>query len=287
MNSNQDVGKGAIVITGASTGIGRATALRLDKEGFHVFAGVRKQSDGDSLKSASSEVVPVLIDVIDPVSIAGAFRVVKESVGVKGLAGLVNNSGISLAYPVEFFPLDQILMQLNVNLVGHIAVMQAFLPLIRKGKGRIVNIGSIGGIRPIPSLGIYDASKAGMHALTDALRMELSIWEIPVILVVPGNIATPIWTKPSLATNLSGMAQEYYAPLMDRITRTVEKMAGKGLPPEAAADIVFKALTVKKPKARYVVGRDALLQVIMTKLLGGKAQDALVWQSLGKKPKAK
>ncbi len=286
MSSNRIVEKGAVVITGASTGIGQATALSLDKAGFRVFAGVRKQSDADALKdAASSRLIPIILDVTDQATIAESARVVEKSVGAKGLAGLVNNAGISLSYPIEFFPLDQAMKQLNVNLVGHIAVMQAFLGLIRKGKGRIVNIGSIGGIQAIPTLGLYDASKAGMHALTDALRMELSVWGIPVILVIPGNIATPIWSKPNLAGDLSGPAKEYYGPMMESLASAVEKMPGKGLPPEAAAKVVLKALTAKKPKTRYIVGKDAVLQVIMSKFLGNKIRDALVLLSLGKKPK--
>ncbi len=293
MNSNRIADQGAIVITGASTGIGQATALFLDKAGFQVFAGVRKQSDADSLKQkSSSRLTPIILDVVDNASISEAALVVEESVGTKGLAGLVNNAGISTACPIEFFPLDIALKQVNVNLTGQISVMQAFLPLIRKGNGRIINVGSIGGIQPIPSLGLYDASKAGIHALTDVLRMELSIWGIPVILVIPGNISTPMWKKSGDATkelleSLPEVAQELYGPMMDNIGRTVEKMAGKGLPPEAAAKVVFKALTAKKPRTRYIVGLDAVFQVIMSKFLGIKIRDALVWLSLGKKPKTR
>lgn len=288
MNSNRIAEQGAVVITGASTGIGQATALALDKAGFRVFAGVRKQSDADSLKQiSSSRLTPIILDVLDHAAIGEAARVVAETVGTDGLAGLVNNAGISTACPIEFFPMDLALEQLNVNLIGQIAVMQAFLPLIRKGNGRIVNIGSIGGIQPIPSLGLYDASKAGIHALTDVLRMELSGWGIPVILVIPGNIATPIWKKSGDATkklleSLPKLAGELYGPMMDNIASSVEKMAGKGLPPETAANAVLKALTVKKPRTRYIVGLDAVLQVMMSKFLGNRIRDALVWLSLGK-----
>lgn len=281
-----DAKRGAVLITGASTGIGQAIALLLDKSGFQVFAGVRKQSDVDSLKLASSSrLTPVMLDVADHTSIRNAARVVEKSTGTKGLAGLINNAGISIACPVEFFPMDEAVRQLNINLLGQVAVIQAFLPFIRKGNGRIINIGSIGGIQSVPSLGLYDASKAGLHALTDALRLELSAWGIPVILVIPGNIATPIWKKSGdaakkLLESLPKPAQELYGPMMDDIGHTVEKMPGKGLSPEAVAKIVVEALTVKRPKTRYIVGADAILQVILSKFLCSKIRDALVLRSL-------
>jgi NAD(P)-dependent dehydrogenase (short-subunit alcohol dehydrogenase family) len=283
MNSRQCEEKGAVVITGASTGIGRASALHLDKTGFQVFAGVRKRADAESLmRESSSRLVPIIIDVADQASVSEASRVVGKTVGTKGLSGLVNNAGITISCPIEFFPLDQALKQLNVNLVGHIAVMQAFLPLIRKGYGRIVNIGSIGGVQATPTMGLYDASKAGMHALTDALRMELSPWGIPVILVIPGNIATPIWTKmQNSVLGLSGAARELYGPMVNAIDRSVKKMAGRGISPGVVAGIVLKALTVEKPKARYMAGPDAVVQVIMSKLLCDKMRDGLVMKVLG------
>ncbi len=292
MGLNRVAEQGAVLITGASTGIGKATALFLAKTGFQVFAGVRKQSDADLLNHvSSSRLTPIMLDILDHASISEAGRVVEDSVGTKGLAGLVNNAGISISCPIESFPLDQASRLLNTNLLGPVAVMQAFLPLIRKGNGRIVNIGSIGGIQPIPSLGLYDASKAGIHALTDVLRMELSGWGIPVILVIPGNIATPIWKKSGDATkkllkSLPKLAQELYGPMMDNIANTIEKMAGKGLPPEAVGSAVYKALTVKKPRTKYIVGSDATFQVIMSKFLADKIRDALVLRSLRKDTKA-
>jgi len=290
MNSKSVAGKGAVVVTGASTGIGKATALYLDKAGYQVFAGVRKQADADALKEVSTAgLTPVMLDVADQTSIAQAARVVDEMMGAQGLAGLVNNAGIATSCPIEFFPLDQASTLLNVNLIGQIAVTQAFLPLIRKGKGRIVNIGSIGGIQPFPSGGLYNASKAGLHALTDALRMELSEWGIPVILVVPGNISTPVWEKTGgqvkdLMAGIPQRGQELYGPLMADLGQALGKMAGKGTPAVAVARAVRDGLTAKKPKARYIVGTDASLQVIMAKFIGSKIRDSLVLRSLRKSP---
>src|SRR3972149_6942761 len=188
--------RGAVVVTGASTGIGRACVQRLDTMGFRVFGGVRREVDGESLKSETSDrVTPILIDVTDSVSIASAAEVVAAAVGEAGLAGLVNNAGIPVPGPLEFLPLEDIRRQLEVNVIDQIAVTQAFLPLLRKGRGRIVNVGSIAGKFATPFLGPYTASKHAMEGLSDALRQELRPWGIHVALVEPGSIATPIWQK--------------------------------------------------------------------------------------------
>src|SRR5439155_3574156 len=146
----------SIVITGASTGIGRACALRLDRMGFRVFAGVRKTEDGEALKQQASErLTPVVIDVTDVASIARAAEMVAAEVGEAGLAGLVNDAGIAVAGPLEFIPIEELRKQLEVNVIGQIAVTQVFLPLLRKGHGRIVNMGSISGRLAVPLLGPY------------------------------------------------------------------------------------------------------------------------------------
>ena len=189
-------GTRAVVITGASSGIGEACALRLDKAGWRVFAGVRKEADAERLKQEGSErLTPVFMDVIDEGSIMKAEETVRNAVGEVGLAGLVNNAGVGIHGPLEFLLLEDLRRQLEVNTIGQIAVTQAFLPLIRKGRGRIVNIGSIGGKMATPFLGPYSASKFAMEALTDSLRQELRPWDIHVAIVEPGSIATPIWDK--------------------------------------------------------------------------------------------
>ena len=185
-----------MVITGTSTGIGEATAIRLADEGFSVFAGVRQLADGEALrKQTSHEVIPLIIDITDGAAIASAVEAVTKAVGDAGLAGLVNNAGIVKPGPIEFQPLADFRRQLEVNLVGHVAVTQAFLPLIRRGHGRIVNVGSIGGRLVLPLHGAYSASKFGMEAISDALRIELRQWSIPVSLVDPGASATAIFGK--------------------------------------------------------------------------------------------
>ena len=174
MSNDGSVIRGPVVITGTSTGIGAATALYLAEQGFQVFAGVRRDADGEALQQRSSHgLTPVILDITDARTIASAVDSVSAAVGKRGLAGLVNNAGIVKPGPLELQPIDDFRRQLEVNLVGQVAVTQAFLPLIRKGRGRIVNVGSIGGRLVLPLHGAYSASKFGIEAVTDALRLEL------------------------------------------------------------------------------------------------------------------
>ncbi|WP_456426505.1 SDR family oxidoreductase, partial [Rhodocaloribacter sp.] len=188
--------KNNVVITGASTGIGKACALDLDARGFAVFATVRRAEDAKALEAeASPRLRTLFLDVTDAASIAAAAETVAGSVGEAGLHGLVNNAGIAMAGPLEGMPLDAFRRQFEVNVTGQVAVTQAFLPLLRKARGRIVNMGSIGGISVLPFVGAYCASKFAFEALTDSLRMELAPWGIEVVIVEPGSVATPIWGK--------------------------------------------------------------------------------------------
>ena len=181
-----------VLVTGASSGIGEATALRLARAGWRVLAGVRASADAERLRAAAGErLEPVTIDVTEPATIAAAA----EGLGDEPLHGLVNNAGTALAMPLEFLPLDQFRRQLEVNLVGQVAVTQAVLPNLRSARGRIVNVGSIAGRSSLPFLGAYAASKHGLEAVTDALRVELRPFGITVTIVEPGTIATPIWRK--------------------------------------------------------------------------------------------
>ena len=275
--------RGAVLITGTSTGIGKATALCLDRMGFRVFAGVRKQSDGETLRRESSErFTPVIVDLNETESIDRAFDTISESVGEAGLSGLVNNAGIPLEGPLEFFPIDDIRKGLEVNLVGHITVIQRFLPLIRKGQGRIINIGSIGGVMPIPFGAPYNASKAAMHALTVTLRRELLPSGIHVSLVVPGSIRTEIWKKIQEQTgHLSQDVIERYGNEMEALRRAAEKTSGKGIPPESVGEVVGEALTKKRPRTCYTVGLDAKLQRLAAVLLPDRIQDWVVSRMIG------
>jgi NAD(P)-dependent dehydrogenase (short-subunit alcohol dehydrogenase family) len=283
---------GAVVITGASTGIGEACALRLDKTGFYVFAGVRKPEDGERLKSqASGRLVPLIIDVTDAATIEAAAHTVSDTAGEGGLAGLVNNAGVSVPGPLEFLPIDELRRQLEVNVIGQIAVTQAFLPLIRKRRGRIVNMGSIGGRMATAFLGPYNASKFAMEALTDALRQELRPWGIHVSIVEPGSIATPIWEKGQaygdhLEQNLPAQAMALYGTSVAALRKAAVELEKRGIPPDEVAKFVEHALTARTPKTRYVVGRDAQLQRVLIKVAPDRLRDRLVAQQLGLPGKA-
>ncbi|MCC6795967.1 MAG: SDR family oxidoreductase [Candidatus Hydrogenedentes bacterium] len=283
--SNSD--KGAVVITGASTGIGEACALHLDKLGFRVFAGVRKEADGDALRSkASAGLETILIDVTDLESIARASTVVAEAIGAGTLAGLVNNAGISINAPLEFLPIDLLQKQFDVNVTGQIAVTQAFLPVLREGKGRIVFIGSTSGRLAIPMGGPYCASKFAIEALTDSLRMELKPWGIDVAVVQPGAIDTPIWEKSlaagdALLASLPPRMMELYAPLIDKVINGAKNSAKGAVSPQCVADAVAHALTASRPKTRYLVGKDARVQMLLT-YLPDRWRDFLIMKLIDK-----
>lgn len=276
----------AVVITGASTGIGAACARHLDALGFTVFAGVRREQDGAALvTSISQRVRPILLDVTDSASIAAAAQVVEQTLATiapnTGLAGLVNNAGIAVPGPIEAVPLADARRQLDVNVLGPMAVTQAFLPLLRIGRGRIVNMSSIAGLAATPFLGWYGASKFALEALTDALRMELQPWGIEVCSIEPGAIATPIWERSAgLAEQVSRAADPerlaLYETALARVRDVIQQAAGRAIAASAVAQVVGEALTVLRPKTRYLVGTDAKFRAWMKQLCSDRMQDRLV-----------
>jgi NAD(P)-dependent dehydrogenase (short-subunit alcohol dehydrogenase family) len=280
-------GRGAVVITGASTGIGRACALHLDNLGFQVFPGVRKEADGDALRSEASErLTPLLVDVADQASIEAAADTVTRTLDGQGLAGLVNNAGITVTAPLEFVPIDELRHQLEVNVIGQVAVTQAFLALLRKARGRIVNVSSIGGRVALPFLGPYAASKFAVEGLSDSLRRELRPWGIEVSVIEPGSVATPIWEKGVAAGDrlLEQMPPEGHALYGESVAKLREVAAAtarRGMPPEEVARTVERALTAPKPKTRYLVGRDAKVRARMKSVLPDRAFDRLIARALG------
>ena len=272
---------GNIVITGASSGIGRACALHLDQLGFHVFAGVRNPADGDALKSKSSErLSPILLDVTSEHSIARAVR----SIGDAPIAGLVNNAGIVVGGPLEMIPIALWRKQFEVNVIGQVAVMQAFLPLLRAGRGRMVNIGSIAGRSALPFTSPYCSSKFALEGITDSLRMELRQWGISVSIVEPGAVRTPIWEKSLADANEALSAApphliELYAPLLAKIMAATALAAKQAAPVEDVVKAVEHALTAPKPKTRYVVGNDAKLRIKLN-WLPDLARDSLIMKKI-------
>jgi len=287
MAGGPNVLKGAVVITGASTGIGMACALHLDGLGFRVFAGIRKECDGRSLSQRSEgRITPLLIEVTDSSSAAAAADHVARAMGNAGLSGLVNNAGIVVAGPLEFLPLPEIRKQFEVNVLGQIAVTQAFLPLLRQARGRIVNMSSIAGRVAFPYIGPYSASKYALEAISDALRVELLPWGISVSVVEPGDVATPIWKKSTVAAqetarSFSAQAMELYGHSLDAVTRTSEKTAASAFDPVYVARAVEHALTAVNPRTRYMVGPGVRLRAMLKKVLPDRLFDQLIVNYIG------
>lgn len=262
-----------VLVTGASTGIGHATATHLRSRGWHVLAGVRRQQDGESLAAQGIEVV--LLDVTDEASIAAAAK----QVGERPLHGLVNNAGVAIGGPLEFLPVERLRQQLEVNVVGLVAVTQALLPALRRGTGRIVNIGSVGGRVASPFIAPYNASKHAVEAITDSLRQELAPWGMHVVVVEPGSVSTPIWAKgveqvKEARETLPEEAVERYGAEMAAFDKIMQRMDRMGIPPVKVAQVVEKALTSSRPRPRYLVGPDAHVQVGLKTLLPTRVLDA-------------
>jgi NAD(P)-dependent dehydrogenase (short-subunit alcohol dehydrogenase family) len=276
---------GAVVVTGSSTGIGRACALGLAAKGFTVYAGVRKPEDGEALVAAArGRLEPLLVDVVNADEITAAAKRVGEETGGR-LAGLVNNAGVSVAGPVEAVTLEDYRRQMEVNLFGQIAVTQAFLPMIRAAKGRVVFISSIGARGGISYLSPYNASKAALSAVGDSLRQEMRRFGVGVSTIEPGSIATEIWRKgieaaPEIRAALDPEMDALYGDELDKLERLAAKAGARGLDPDTVFQAVEHALTAAKPKARYTIGREAQAQRAARALLPASAFDKVVAREL-------
>lgn len=279
--------QGTVLITGASTGIGQACALLLDRLGFSVFAGVRQDIDAQTLQQkASQKLIPIFLDVTDAESIASVVDKVTNTVGNVGISGLVNNAGIAVPGPLELLPIAEFQHQMNVNVTGQLAVTQAFLGLLRQGRGRIVNMGSIAGKSPTPFLGAYNASKFALEALTDVMRMELKPWGISVSIIEPGSIATPIWNKSLTQAeigqdSLPESALDLYGQAMNTVRQKMQTIAARGISADIVAQAVVHALSAKQPKTRYLIGQDAKIQAVLKHILPDKLHDRLILYSMG------
>jgi NAD(P)-dependent dehydrogenase (short-subunit alcohol dehydrogenase family) len=261
--------------------------LELDRRGFRVFAGVRSAEAGQRLQQqASPRLTPLMLDVTDAASIAAAVATIRAAVGDAGLAGLVNNAGIAICGPLEVLPLDQLRRQLEVNVIGQIAVIQAVLPLLRAARGRIVNVGSLNGTVSPAYLGPYAASKYAMEALSDSLRMELRQWGIRVSIVEPGPIDTPIWQKSAveadqMAANVPPAAMALYQADLDAFRRGVERFSANALPVERVVRAVVHALTAPRPKIRYFLTWMVRLSFKAFKMLPDRLRDWLIRRQIG------
>ena len=284
---HRETDKGAVLVTGASSGIGLACALKLDQAGYRVFAGVRKESDAQRLRQQASPLLtPVLLDVTNEASIAATVSQVAEAIDDTGLVGLVNNAGIAVPAPLEVIPLEALRRQFEVNVIGQVAVTQAVLPLLRKAHGRIINVGSVASRMTFPFAGALSASKSALEALNAALRMELSPWGIHVILVTPATVRTPGGDKLQhdseeiLRTIPKEDARRYATPLR-AFVEAFNKQEATGSPPEVVADVILQALVERTPRTEYPVGRGARLLPLLARLLPTRVLDRVRVQALG------
>jgi NAD(P)-dependent dehydrogenase (short-subunit alcohol dehydrogenase family) len=255
-----------VLVTGATRGIGRATALRLAARGWDVFAGVRRAQDGAELRSAQpSRIWPVVLDVTDQEQVSALDQALAPA-----LDALVNNAGIVVGGPVEAVPLSELRRQLEVNVVGQVAVTQALLPRLRRARGRVVFVSSLSGRVATPLTGPYNASKFALEAVADTLRMELAPWRIRVALVEPAQTDTDMWRKAeddldSGVALLSAEHRQLYAKHIDGFRKSIPRSQRMAKPAETVASTIERALTARRPRARYVVGTPARIQAVLAR----------------------
>ena len=276
----------SVVVTGVSTGIGLATARVLASHGLHVFGSIRKANDADQLKAELRErFTPLVFDVTDADAIPAAVRIVAERLGGETLFGLVNNAGIAVGGPLIHQPLDEVRRHLEVNTLGALATVQAFAPLLgtdraRRGKpGRIVNISSVAGRISAPFLGAYAASKRALEGMSHSLRRELLIYGIDVIIINPGSVVTPIWDKAEQNTP-SRYSGTDYESMLQRFLQRALRSGRSGLPPEAVGEVVWTALTARRPRTFYPVVRRRLLNWTIPLALPARLIDRLIARRL-------
>lgn len=275
--------KGSVLITGAAGGIGVATVRRLDELGYQVFAGVQRAADGEALqRSISARVCPVLLNITDPSSVAAAAETITASVGNASLVGLINNAGLIVEGPVELVPLAEVREQFDVNVIGHIAVTQAGLPLLRAGRGRVINIGAASGQITFPYLGVLSASKAALEAITDALRIKLRPWHIAVSIIDPMGMQTKIFEKSAAAARQSRQSfsqeQQHYATGLAAVYKALANQHFD--PPQVVVAAIEHALTAPNPRARYLVGRGANM-IPFLRILPDRLRDTMLMRTLG------
>jgi NAD(P)-dependent dehydrogenase (short-subunit alcohol dehydrogenase family) len=281
----------SVVITGASTGIGWATAKLLLARGFRVFGSVRKQADADRLKGEfGANFTPLMFDVTNEAAVLAAARQVREALGGETLSGLVNNAGIAVAGPVLELSADEFRRQMDVNVIGPIVSTQAFGPLLGsdpslKGpRGRIVMISSVSGRNGNPLTPAYAASKHAIEGLSESLRREMMLFGIDVIIIAPGAVKTPIWSKAE-EVDISAYKNSPYYPALEKVRAFMLRLGAIGLPPEKIAERVFEALTLPRPKVRYQITPDPMRH-LMTAILPKRMIDRVIAKRLGLMPPA-
>jgi NAD(P)-dependent dehydrogenase (short-subunit alcohol dehydrogenase family) len=282
----------SVVITGASTGIGWATAKLLLDKGYRVFGSVRKEADAERLVGEfGGSFTPLLFDVTDEAAVLAAAREVRTALNGETLAGLVNNAGVAVPGPVLELSADEFRHQMNVNVIGPIISTQAFGPLLGvdaslKGpKGRIVMISSVAGKNGNPLTPAYAASKHAIEGLSESLRRELMLFGIDVIIVAPGPVRTPIWSKGQQGFDMSKYQNSPYLPSMQKVIAYMQHLDSIGLPAEKIAEVVYNALTLPHPKVRYQVAPDPMRHLV-TAVLPKRMVDKIIAKRVGLLPQS-
>ncbi len=272
-----------LVVTGASSGIGAATARELARRGFHVLAGVRRGKDADALGATNIE--PVRLDITNEADISALVKHITDDPEQRPLRALVNNAGIGINAPVEAFPLTEWRRLFDVNLFGHVAMTQALLPALIESRGTVVNISSVGGKVAMATYGPYAASKFALEAVSDSLRREVAPLGVKVVVVEPGAVTTEMLRRVAasgerIQGGLTAEQHGRYATLMQAIISQAQAAIPKGVPAEEAGRVIADAITTKRPRTRYTVGRDAAMIVRLTRFLSDRMLDSLLARSL-------
>lgn len=271
------------VVTGASTGIGAATSRELARRGFYVLAGVRRDEDADAIRTPAIE--PMIIDITDSDHVDALATRVRDDPQGRRLRALVNNAGIGVNVPIEAFPIDRWRHLFEVNLFGHVAVTQALLPDLIRSKGRVVNISSVGGTVAMATYGPYAATKFALEAVSDSLRREIAPAGVEVVVIEPGAVRTEmaggvIATANELASTMTPEQNQRYGAMLHAVAAQAASHNDSGLAAESAAAVIVKAITVRKPRTRYIVGRDAALLSRVSRILPDRALDRVLSASL-------
>ena len=282
----------SVVVTGASTGIGWASAKLLLDKGFRVFGSVRKQADAERLKAEfGANFTPLIFDVTDEPKVLAAAREVRAALNGEKLAGLVNNAGIAVTGPALSLSVDDFRRQMDVNVIGPIIVTQAFAPLLGadaslKGPpGRIVMISSVAGKNGNPMTSAYVASKHAIEGFSESLRRELMLFGIDVVIVAPGPVKTPIWGKGQETIDAARYQNSPYLPALQKISAFMQHLDAIALPPEKIAALVFDALTLPNPKVRYHIAPDTMRHLLAA-VLPKRTMDRIIAKRLGLLPPA-
>ena len=281
--STEALAQELVVVTGASTGMGAATTRELAQRGFHVLAGVRRESDGAALVGPNIE--PIILDITRSEQIADLARRVQMDPAGRRLRILVNNAGIAVNSPVEALPMDHWRRQFDVNLFGHIEVTQALLPALLLSTGRVVNISSVGGKIAMATYGAYSGTKFALEAVSDALRRELAPFGVQVVIVEPGGVRTEMSGRGIIAAHqlLDAMTppqRARYGDLVHAITTQSATFTSSGLPAAKAALVIARAATTPRPRTRYTIGRDAAMLTRLSRMLSDRALDRILAANL-------